>query len=105
MTPDPWSSAAAIARDVRAGTLSAAAVVEAALRTIAARNPALNAFTDVVLARAQARAAALDRGTAPRGPLAGVPFAVKNLSTSRASSRAPAAVSTATIRPPRRTRR
>jgi len=79
MTPDPWASAATIARDVRAGTLSATAVVAAALHSIAARNPALNAFTDVVLARAQARAAALDRGAAPRGPLAGVPFAVKNL--------------------------
>jgi AtzE family amidohydrolase len=79
MTLDPWASAGATARAVRAGTLRAAAVVDAALQTIAARNPALNAFTDVAVARARARAAALDRGDAPAGPLAGVPFAVKNL--------------------------
>jgi len=82
MRSDPWASAAAIARAVAAGRVSAGDVVEAALATIARRNPALNAFTDVTAARARGRAGAVDAalmaGVAP-GPLAGVPFAVKNL--------------------------
>ncbi len=75
------ADAAAIARAVAARETSAHAVVTAALATIAAR-PLVNAFTDVVGERALATAAALDarlaRGEAV-GPLAGVPFAVKNL--------------------------
>ncbi|HBO14220.1 MAG TPA: Asp-tRNA(Asn)/Glu-tRNA(Gln) amidotransferase GatCAB subunit A, partial [Halieaceae bacterium] len=49
---------------------------------IDAANGTLNAFTAVVAERARARAAALDRRLAAGedpGPLAGVPFAVKNL--------------------------
>jgi aspartyl-tRNA(Asn)/glutamyl-tRNA(Gln) amidotransferase subunit A len=75
---DEWASAGEIARAVGTGRVSAAAVTEAALATIARRNPALNAFTDVVAERARARAAAVDAARA-KGPLAGVPFAVKNL--------------------------
>ena len=75
-------SATAIAADVAAGRTSAAATIGAALDRIAARNPALNAFTDLVADRARSAAAALDArlaaGERP-GPLAGVPFAVKNL--------------------------
>jgi AtzE family amidohydrolase len=68
-----WRSAAEIAADVRAGRTTAAETVAAALERIA-QWPELNAFTDVVADRAMARArAGLD------GPLAGVPFAVKNL--------------------------
>jgi 1-carboxybiuret hydrolase len=76
------ASALDIARAVAAGTTTAAAVVEAALARIAAENPALNAFTDVTAERARARAAAIDARCAsgePPSPLAGVPFAVKNL--------------------------
>jgi aspartyl-tRNA(Asn)/glutamyl-tRNA(Gln) amidotransferase subunit A len=46
------------------------------------RDRKLNAFTDVVAERARARANTLDdarRAGQPAGPLAGVPFAVKNL--------------------------
>lgn len=43
-------------------------------RPIAQRDTALNAFTAVTVERARARGA-----TQPKGPLAGVPFAVKNL--------------------------
>jgi aspartyl-tRNA(Asn)/glutamyl-tRNA(Gln) amidotransferase subunit A len=71
-----------IARAVAEGATTAAAVVEAALARIAAQNPSLNAFTDVTAERARARAAAIDArraGGTPTGPLAGVPFAVKNL--------------------------
>ncbi|NBB70063.1 MAG: AtzE family amidohydrolase [Alphaproteobacteria bacterium] len=71
-----------IAAAVRAGEVSAVALAEAALARIEALDPTLNAFTDVTAARARAQAAAVDaavaRGADP-GPLAGVPFAVKNL--------------------------
>ena len=69
-----WSSAEAIASAVTRGEVSAAQVAERALGRIAQRDAALNAFTAVTTERARARAAAQ-----PKGPLAGVPFAVKNL--------------------------
>ena len=74
--------AAAIAAAVRAGEVTAVEIAEAALERIAARNPALNCFTAVTAGRALAEARAVDaRRTvgADPGPLAGVPFAVKNL--------------------------
>jgi 1-carboxybiuret hydrolase len=76
-----WASAADIAAAVVAGRASAADVIEGALARISARK-ALNAFTAVVAERARARAHAIDQARAngaPLGPLAGVPFAVKNL--------------------------
>jgi 1-carboxybiuret hydrolase len=80
---DPvWASASEIAQAVNAGTLDATTVVEEALCVIAARDPLLNAFTAVTDARARARAQMLDSRRAQGetlGPLAGVPFAVKNL--------------------------
>ena len=69
-----WPTVASIAAEVGAGRLTAAAAVEEALERIARHNRALGAFTDVVAGRARTRAAA-----GPTGPLAGVPFAVKNL--------------------------
>ncbi len=79
---DHNSNAAAIAGAVADGQLKAAEAVEIALARIAAVNPALNGFTSITAERARDRAAALDaamaRGEKP-GPLAGVPFAVKNL--------------------------
>ncbi len=79
-TINDWGTAgaASIAEAVSAGRVSARAVTEAALARIAALDPAVNAFTDVTAARARARAEAVDAGRV-RGPLAGVPFAVKNL--------------------------
>jgi 1-carboxybiuret hydrolase len=83
MAPDPtWSSAADIANAVKSGATTASAVTEAALRRIGARDRDYNAFTDVTAERARARAKAIDADKAagrPLGPLAGVPFAVKNL--------------------------
>jgi AtzE family amidohydrolase len=74
--------ALAIAAAVRARGRSAAEVVGAALARIEAEDPLLNSFTAVIGERALARAAAIDdavkAGRDP-GPLAGVPFAVKNL--------------------------
>ncbi len=75
-------SAVEIAAAVAAGRASAREVVAATLARVEALNPKLGAFTDVTAARASQRADALDaaraRGEA-LGPLAGVPFAVKNL--------------------------
>ena len=72
----------AIAKAVAGKTMTATQVVETALARIAAHNPVLNAFTDVTADRAKNRAKEIDamiaRGEHP-GPLAGVPFAVKNL--------------------------
>ena len=75
-------SAHDIAAAVRSGAASAREVTVAALARIDERNGALNAFTDITRQRALAQAQAIDarraRGEA-LGPLAGVPFAVKNL--------------------------
>ncbi|MCQ4162368.1 AtzE family amidohydrolase [Roseomonas sp. GC11] len=75
-------SATAIVAALRAGRLSARAVVEDSLGRIRAQDATINAFTDVVAERALARADALDAARArgeETGPLSGVPFAVKNL--------------------------
>ncbi len=71
----------AVAADVQARRISAREMAELAIAAVAERDPALNAFTDVTAVRARAEAdavdAALRRGEAR--PLAGVPYAVKNL--------------------------
>jgi 1-carboxybiuret hydrolase len=77
-----WSHASEIAAAVADGTTSATAVVDAALARITTYDTVLNAFTAVVEARARGKAKAIDAARAanrPLGPLAGVPFAVKNL--------------------------
>ena len=58
--------------------MSARATVAAAIARIAETDERVNAFTAVLAERAHARALALDAAGAPL-PLAGVPFAVKNL--------------------------
>jgi len=75
-----WSSGADIAAAVQSGKTSALDVTEQMLGVIDKRNPLLNAFTAVTAERARAKAKAID--AAPdkaKLPLAGVPFAVKNL--------------------------
>src|SRR5580698_520150 len=77
-----WLSAQEIMRAVTAGKLSALSVTEAALARIAKHDQVLNSFTDVTADRARAKARAVDAAIAAgktAGPLAGVPFAVKNL--------------------------
>src|SRR6516165_7961562 len=77
-----WSAAGPLAAVVASGRLTALEVVEATLARIRNRDPLLNCFTAVTDQRAIDRAHALDRARAsgkPLGPLAGVPFAVKNL--------------------------
>ncbi|MCC8976520.1 AtzE family amidohydrolase [Bradyrhizobium brasilense] len=83
MSETPASlSAAEIAQAVSNRKITALAATEAALARIAAHDKVLNAFTDVTADRARAGASAVDAAIAagqPVGPLAGVPFAVKNL--------------------------
>src|SRR5271156_6433865 len=77
-----FATAADIAAAVASGRASAVGVVEAALARIRERDPVLNSFTAVTDERALLRAQAIDATRArgePAGPLAGVPFAVKNL--------------------------
>ena len=77
-----WSHASEIAAAVADGRTGATAVVDAALTRIAEHDRVLNAFTAVVADRARAKAKAIDAAHAANrrlGPLAGVPFAVKNL--------------------------
>jgi AtzE family amidohydrolase len=71
-----------IAQAVAARKLSAVEVTEAALARIRKHDQVLNSFTDVTAERARARAREVDAAIAAgksAGPLAGVPFAVKNL--------------------------
>ena len=79
---DPFASGLATAAAIRAGEISAVEVARAALDRIAAEDSRLNSFTTVTAERALAEAAAVDAARA-RGdalpPLAGVPYAVKNL--------------------------
>jgi aspartyl-tRNA(Asn)/glutamyl-tRNA(Gln) amidotransferase subunit A len=77
-----WMSASDIARTVRNGERSALSFTDAALTRIKNLDKKLNAFTDVTAERARAKASALDKARSEGqllGPLAGVPFAVKNL--------------------------
>ena len=77
---DVWTTASEIANAVASGQARATDIVERALAEIAMRNPALNAFTDVTAERARAKARAVDEAADRNAlPLAGVPFAVKNL--------------------------
>lgn len=67
---------------IRSGGATATSVVEAALDRIAALDPNVNAFTAVTAERAGSEAAAIDAlksAGKPLPPLAGVPYAVKNL--------------------------
>jgi aspartyl-tRNA(Asn)/glutamyl-tRNA(Gln) amidotransferase subunit A len=83
MPIDPTSlSAGAIARAVTVGELRATDVIKSTLAAIRKRDPVLNSFTAITDARAIARARSIDQKRLrkkPLGPLAGVPFAVKNL--------------------------
>ncbi|MDF1484991.1 AtzE family amidohydrolase [Ramlibacter sp. H39-3-26] len=88
MTPAEWlrQDAAAMAAGVRAGSVSATALAQAALTRIAATDGRVNAFTEIAQERALQNAAQIDvaltgaQAARTRSlPLLGVPFAVKNL--------------------------
>ncbi len=79
MTPGDVQRAAAA---VRAGEVTARELVEHALHQIEAQQPTLNAFVHIDAAGALSAADVVDRARAaggPLGPLAGVPFGVKDL--------------------------
>lgn len=82
MTTKPEMTASGIASAVAGGKMSALDATEAALARIRQHDTVLNSFTDVTADRARAKARAIDADIAAGrtvGPLAGVPFAVKNL--------------------------
>lgn len=82
MSAKPEMTASEIASAVAGGKMSALAATEAALARIEQHDRILNSFTDVTAERARAKARAIDADIAAGkkvGPLAGVPFAVKNL--------------------------
>src|SRR5206468_6231513 len=75
-------SAQQIAQAVTDRKLSALDATEVTLARIAKHDPVLNSFTDITAERARAKARAVDAAISAGqkvGPLAGVPFAVKNL--------------------------
>lgn len=80
--PTVDSDALETAAGIRAGRVSAREVVEATLDEIQRTHAGINAFTTVTADRARSEAQAVDAavnsGQDP-GPLAGVPYAVKNL--------------------------
>jgi AtzE family amidohydrolase len=79
---DDSVSASEIVSKISSGASSARSIVDATLARVAAINPKVNAFTDILADRARRTADALDTRRAhgeTLGPLAGVPFAVKNL--------------------------
>ncbi|UPK27406.1 AtzE family amidohydrolase [Bradyrhizobium sp. 195] len=81
MTAKP-ETASEIASAVAGGKMSALDATEAALARIKQHDTVLNSFTDVTADRARTKARAIDADIAAGktvGPLAGVPFAVKNL--------------------------
>jgi AtzE family amidohydrolase len=76
------SDGAGLVAAIRAGRVSAREITEAALAQIGKRGPAVNAFTTVLPAQARADADRVDATRAAGrdpGPLAGLPFAVKDL--------------------------
>lgn len=77
-----FSDGGAIATAIQQGETTAQSVLEATLSEIEARDRTLNCFTSITPDRALKRAKAIDqaiRAGQSVGPLAGVPFAAKNL--------------------------
>ena len=80
MQDDPcYLPAQALARAIAQRQISAREALEAHLGRIAALDPSLCAFITVDAEAARQRADALDRASAPLGPLHGLPLAVKDL--------------------------
>lgn len=85
MSVDPQAlrswSAAQIAAEVSAGNIKALEVAHTALEDLDVLNPKINAFTDTTPERALAEARNVDDAIQSGAdlPLAGVPYAVKNL--------------------------
>lgn len=79
---EPSAGIAGIAAQVRTGRCSAVALAKAAIAAIERLNPTIKAVTRLLADRALAEAAAVDAAVAAGhdpGPLAGVPYGVKDL--------------------------
>src|SRR5690348_9198165 len=74
----PWASARALRDAIARGELSAREACQAALDRIGRGESKVHAFISIHDARALERASALDRAGARRGPLHGVPIALKD---------------------------
>ncbi|WP_243634595.1 amidase [Roseicella frigidaeris] len=82
MIPAPVPSLAEAAAAIAEGSLSPVALTEQALARIAALEPSLNAFITLAADRARASAAAAEteiRAGRRRGPLHGIPYALKDI--------------------------
>ncbi|MEJ8472532.1 AtzE family amidohydrolase [Roseibium algae] len=81
ITPHMTRTATQTAAAVQSGAISAEAVATHALADINRLNPIVNAYTDITTERALTEARAVDKRLAAGEtlPLAGVPYAVKNL--------------------------
>ena len=78
----PFESLAGTVRALQTGALSARELVDAVLTRTEAVNPRIGALTDVLVETARREADAVDKRRSeqkPLGPLAGVPFVVKDL--------------------------
>jgi aspartyl-tRNA(Asn)/glutamyl-tRNA(Gln) amidotransferase subunit A len=75
---DRFASATALRDTIARGELTAEAACEAVIERIAADGDRLHAFQHVDADQALTRARALDRQSAPPGPLHGVPVAIKD---------------------------
>lgn len=95
-----------IQRALQTGELSAREIARRTLDDIARVNPHINAWTTVTEARMLAEADSIDtlrRGKQPPPPLAGVPYAVKNLFDVYGQTTSPAPGCLANAPPPRPT--
>ena len=82
MTPPPVPGLAEASAAIAAGTLSPVALCEQALARIAALDPALDVFITLTADRARAAAAEAEaeiRAGRRRGPLHGIPYALKDI--------------------------
>lgn len=83
-----WGTATELAAKIKQGEISAVQAISASLARISEINPQLNCFCDVYQNEALERANALDKHIAANGtdnlpPLAGVPFALKDMTPAK----------------------
>ena len=78
MTPSP-GPLHTLSAAVREGRISVTDLVTASIERLEAANPLLNVLADQAFNESLEAAAAMDRGTRPTGPLAGIPTLIKDL--------------------------
>jgi aspartyl-tRNA(Asn)/glutamyl-tRNA(Gln) amidotransferase subunit A len=95
----PFKTAREIRDAIAAGTITAADACQASIDRITSANGTLNAFLTVAAERALTRAKAID-ASSDRGPLAGVPVAIKDNISTRGVRTTAASRTLATYIPP-----